>query len=59
MVLVYAYTIEAAFGRELKLIHKIVVHEMGALWVKQRRVDVDPDRWVLVSEVVWQLGVGH
>src|SRR5262245_1944635 len=59
MMLVNAYAVETALGRELKFIHEIVVHQVGALRVEQRRVDVDPDRRVLVSKIIWELGVGH
>ncbi len=59
MVLVAAHRIEAAVGRVLHLVHEIVVHEMRALRIEQRRVDVHPDRVVLVTEIVRQLGIGH
>src|SRR5262249_16258627 len=49
----------AALGCELQLVHEVVVHEVGALRVEQRGMDVDPDRRMLLAEIVGQLGVWH
>src|SRR5438874_1666652 len=51
--------VEAASGRVLELVEEVVVHVMRALGIEQRGMDVDPDRGVLVLEVVGQLLVGH
>src|SRR5438270_13311246 len=59
MMLVDADRIEAAFGGEFELVHEVVVHVMGAPGVEQRGMDIDPDRGVLLPEIVGQLGVGH
>src|SRR5712691_9980228 len=59
MVLVDANRVKAAFGGEFELIHEVVVHVMRAPGVEQRGMDVDPDRRVLLPEIVGQLGIGH
>ena len=59
VMLVAADGIEAAGGRVLELVEELVVHVVCALGVEQRGVDVDPDRGMLVLEVVGQLLVGH
>ncbi len=59
MVLVAAHGVEAAIRRELHLVHEVVVHQMRALRIEQRRVDVDPHRRVLLPEILRQLGVRH
>ena len=59
VVLVAAHGIEAAVGRELHLVHEVVVHQVRALWVEQRRMDVDPHRRMLLPEVLRQFGVRH
>src|SRR5580704_11364246 len=59
MVLVDAYRVEPAFGGVFELIHEIVVHVMRAAGVEQGRMDVDPDRGMLLAEVIRQLGVRH
>ena len=59
VVLVAADGVEAALSRVLHLVHEIVVHVVGAFRVEQLRMDVDPDRGMLLTEVVGQLRVGH
>ena len=59
VMLVAADGVEAALGRVLELVEELVVHVMRAPGVEQRGVDVDPDRRVLVLEIVGQLLVGH
>ena len=59
VMLVAAHRVEAAVGGELHLVHEVVVHQVRALRVEQRGMDVDPDRSVLLGEVVRQLGVRH
>src|SRR5579859_138800 len=58
-MLVHADRIEAALCRILELIHEIVVHEVRALRVEQRGVDVHPHRRILVPEIVRQFRVWH
>src|SRR5262245_28147923 len=59
MVFVAAHCVEAAVGRELHLVHEVVVHKMRALRVEQRRMDVDPHGWIRLPEIRGQLGVRH
>ena len=59
MMLVHAYRVEAAFGGVFQFIHEIVVHVMRAPRIEQRRMDVDPDRRMLVAEARRQLGIRH
>src|ERR1700757_4251943 len=59
MMLVDAHRIEPAFGGEFELVHKVVVHQMRAPRVEQRGVYIDPDRGVLLSEILRQFGIGH
>ena len=59
MVLVHADRVEAAIGGVFQLVHEVVVHVVRAARIEQRRMDVHPDRRVLVAEPVRQLGVGH
>ncbi len=58
-MLVDADGVEAALGGVLELIHEVVVHEVGALGVEQRGMDVDPHGRMLLAEVVRQLRVRH
>src|SRR5213596_3044602 len=59
MVLVDANRVKAAFGGEFELVHKVVVHVMGAPRVEQRGMDVDPYRGMLLTEIVGKLRVRH
>ena len=59
VVLVHAHPVEATLGRELELVHEVVVHVVGASGVEQTRVDVHPHRRIFLPEVVRQLGIGH
>ena len=59
VVLVDADRIEAAGGGVFEFVHEVVVHVVGAAGVEQRGVDVDPDRGVLLPEVVRKFGVWH
>ena len=59
MMLVHADRIEAALRRVFQLIHEVVVHQVGALRIEQRGVDVHPDRRILVAEIVRQFRVRH
>ena len=59
VMLIHAYRVEAAFRRVFQLVHEIVVHQMRALWIEQRRMDIDPHRRVLRAEIVGQFGVRH
>ena len=59
MVLVDADRVKAALGGEFELVHEVVVHVMRAPRVEQRGMDVDPDRGMLLPEIVGQFGVGH
>src|SRR5580700_448652 len=59
MMLVDADRVEAAFGGEFELMHEVVVHVMRAARIEQRGMDIDPDRGMLLAEIVGQLGVGH
>ena len=59
MVLVDADGVEAALGGVLELVHEVVVHQVRALGVEQRGMDVDPDGGMLLPEIVRQLRVGH
>src|SRR5271155_2962825 len=59
MMLVDAHRVEPAFGGEFELIHEVVVHVMRPPGVEQRGMNVDPDRGVLLPEIVGQLGIGH
>src|SRR5205814_4876681 len=58
-MLVHADGVEAHLGRELELIHEVVVHVMRSAWVEQRRMDVDPHRGMLLVEIVGKLCVRH
>ena len=58
-MLVAAHRVEAAIGGVLHLVHEVVVHQVRALRVEQRRMDVDPHRRMLLPEIVRQLGVRH
>jgi hypothetical protein len=58
-MLIHAYRIEAAFRRVFQLVHEIVVHQMGALGIEQRRMDIDPHRRILLTEIIGELGVRH
>src|ERR1700736_7076630 len=58
-MLVAAHRVETAIGGKLHLVHEVVVHQVRALRVEQRGMDVDPHRRVLVAEIVGQLGVRH
>ena len=59
MMLIHTYRVETDVGGEFKLIHEVVVHQMRALWIEQRRVDIDPHRIVLLTEIVRQFCVRH
>ena len=59
VMLVAAHRIETTIRRELHLVHKVVVHQMRALRIEQRGMDVDPYRWVLLPEILRQFGVRH
>src|SRR5580658_5943272 len=58
-MLVHADRVIAEIGRVFKLIHEVVVHQMRALRIEQRRVNIDPDRRMLLFEVLRQFGVRH
>src|SRR5260370_33371954 len=59
MMLVDADRVETAFGGVFEFVHEIVVHVMRPPRIEQRRMDVDPDRWMLLAKIVGQLGVRH
>src|SRR5262252_6614967 len=58
-MLIAAHRVEAAVGRELHLVHEVVVHQVCALRVEQRRMHINPYRRMLLAEVVRQFGVRH
>src|ERR1700730_5622674 len=59
MVLVDADRVKPAFGGEFELIHEVVVHQVRALRVEQRGMDVHPYRGMLLAEILRQFGIGH
>ena len=59
VVLVDADRVEAALRGVFKLVHEVVVHQVGALRIEQRGMDVHPHRRVGVPEIVRQFRVGH
>src|SRR5690242_3776602 len=58
-MLVDADCIEPAGSRVLQLIHEVVEHVMRTTGVEQRRVDVHPHRWMLLTEIIRQFCVRH
>jgi hypothetical protein len=59
VVLVHADAIEAEFGRELEEVEIVVIDLVPFDGVIEPRIDVDPDRAVLLPEVVREIGIGH
>ena len=59
VVLVHANGVEADLGGVFQFVHEVVVHEMSALWIKQRGMDIHPDGRIGFPEVVRQFRIGH
>ena len=47
------------FGGVFQLVHEVVVHEVRALRIEQRGMDIHPHRGIGVAEIVRQFRVGH
>ena len=51
--------IQPHFGGEFQLVYIFVIDLVAALRIEQAGIDIHPDRFVLVLEIIRQVRIGH